>query len=74
MSGDYGEPGNRDGLASGLSTGDIVAISVAGGAVATALVAFCYYLWCPESPRFDRKPWTPEWRRRTAYHARHWQR
>jgi hypothetical protein len=47
--------------------------TIAGSALALVALAgvAAYLLWCPESPRFDDKPWRREWWQRQRYHATH---
>jgi hypothetical protein len=44
---------------------------MAGVTVAVVTIVAAYLLWCPESPRFDNKPWRREWWQRQRYHATH---
>ena len=30
-----------------------------------------YLAWCPEAPRFSRRPWRKQWWQRQYYHLRH---
>ena len=40
-----------------------LAIAIAAGLISAAAVV-SYLVWCPESPRFNRRPWRREWWKR----------
>jgi short-subunit dehydrogenase len=43
-------------------------LAILTGVLAASVIS--YIGWCPESPRFDAKPWKREWWKRQRYHAK----
>jgi hypothetical protein len=46
-------------------------LAIAGTVLLVAAGVGAYFMCCPESPRFNRKPLTKEWWQRQKYHAFH---
>jgi hypothetical protein len=46
-------------------------LALAGTVLVVAAGIGAYFVFCPESPRFNRKPWKKEWWQRQRFHIYH---